>query len=278
MLPSMAEGQNRILMCPPDYFAVQYEINPWMNVRVAVDHNLACQQWQNLYQTIAQICPNIGLLIPRPGLPDLVFCDAGFLYKNVFIPSCFRYPERQPEAEVFADWFAQNGYEIRRIAPTYYFEGHGDTLWVDAGVVYCGYGFRSQKSTFEHIRHCLADVGEFGMKLVRLTDPRFYHLDTCFTPLNRNLALIYQPAVDDDSFRMLAQDFELLTVTEADALAFACNSIVLGQHLIMPAASPALQDRLQTKGFQVHIVPVGEFMKAGGACKCLAMPLLAGCG
>ncbi len=40
---SMTEGMNhhhgdrvgtRILMCPPDHFAIEYEINPWMNVRV----------------------------------------------------------------------------------------------------------------------------------------------------------------------------------------------------------------------------------------------------
>ena len=35
----------RILMCPPDYFGIEYEINPWMNVRSAATRN-SRQQWQ----------------------------------------------------------------------------------------------------------------------------------------------------------------------------------------------------------------------------------------
>ena len=38
----------RILMCPPDHFAIEYEINPWMNVRVGSDADLARQQWTAL--------------------------------------------------------------------------------------------------------------------------------------------------------------------------------------------------------------------------------------
>ena len=30
----------RILMCPPDYFGIEYEINPWMNIHQGADPNL----------------------------------------------------------------------------------------------------------------------------------------------------------------------------------------------------------------------------------------------
>jgi len=30
---------------------------------------------------------------------------------------------------------------------------------------------------------------------------------------------------------------------------------------------------LENKGFSVHQVSVSEFMKSGGACKCLCMPI-----
>lgn len=169
----MAKKTTRILMCPPDYFTVEYEINPWMDANAVVDSELAKDQWKNLHQEIARIEPNIELVNPQPGLPDLVFIDAGFLYKNVFIPSNFRFPERQAESLVFERWFAENGYEIRKIEPELYFEGHGDDLWVTPDTVYCGYGFRSLKVTFEHIRNVLADVGSIKMSLIELTDPRF---------------------------------------------------------------------------------------------------------
>jgi N-dimethylarginine dimethylaminohydrolase len=143
-------------------------------------------------------------------LPDLVFTDAGFLYRNYFIPSNFRFSERWAEADVFAKWFEEDGYNVHRIDPELYFEGHGDDLWVNPDTVYCGYGFRSLKVAFEHIRNLFSEIGTINMKLVELTDPRFYHLDTCFTPLRENLALIYKPGVADESIKMIQEDMELI--------------------------------------------------------------------
>jgi N-dimethylarginine dimethylaminohydrolase len=37
-----------ILMCPPDYFGIEYEINPWMNRRRGADPELANRQWRGL--------------------------------------------------------------------------------------------------------------------------------------------------------------------------------------------------------------------------------------
>ena len=42
----------RILMCPPDYFGIEYEINPWMNVQVGSDPELARRQWGLLRDTL----------------------------------------------------------------------------------------------------------------------------------------------------------------------------------------------------------------------------------
>ena len=38
----------RYLMCPPEHFGVLYEINPWMHEEVAVEHDVASQQWNDL--------------------------------------------------------------------------------------------------------------------------------------------------------------------------------------------------------------------------------------
>ena len=49
-----------ILMCRPEFFGVEYEINPWMHVSVRVDHALADTQWTTLYATYqrgAQVPP-----------------------------------------------------------------------------------------------------------------------------------------------------------------------------------------------------------------------------
>ena len=34
----------RILMCPPDFYGIEYEINPWMNRQVASDPSVSAGQ------------------------------------------------------------------------------------------------------------------------------------------------------------------------------------------------------------------------------------------
>ena len=38
----------RILMCPPDHYGIEYEINPWMNRSLGAVRELAFRQWQEL--------------------------------------------------------------------------------------------------------------------------------------------------------------------------------------------------------------------------------------
>ena len=87
-------GTAHILMCPPHYFDVDYEINPWMNRRVSVDQAVAREQWDNLYQLLAgEIGAAVEIIDPVVGLPDFVFtANAGLLVGNTFIASNFRYP------------------------------------------------------------------------------------------------------------------------------------------------------------------------------------------
>jgi N-dimethylarginine dimethylaminohydrolase len=68
-------------MCPPDYFTVDYVINPWMaGHESSLDIDLAKRQWQLLRDTIDEYA-EIVEMEPQPGLPDLVFtANAGTVY------------------------------------------------------------------------------------------------------------------------------------------------------------------------------------------------------
>ena len=96
------EPAPEILMCPPDYFAIEYEINPWMNVRVGSDAELAREQWTALREALESLGVSVDLIEPVRGLPDLVFtANAGLVYRDLFIGSRFRYGVRQGEAPLF---------------------------------------------------------------------------------------------------------------------------------------------------------------------------------
>jgi len=46
---------------------------------------------------------------------------------------------------------------------------------------------------------------------------------------------------------------------------------VLGQDVVLPQGAPNLVRALESRAYHCHQLPMSEFLKAGGACKCLTM-------
>lgn len=259
-------------MCRPDYFGVNYEINPWMSIEKKVDHEAAIKQWEILYKTILNCGGTIELLEPVPGWPDMVFtANAGLLYQNkVIILSHFKHKERQGEQTYFHDWFHKGGYTIvnATVANEPYFEGAGDALRV-GDKLFAGFGFRTERKFYEQANY----IDHAKLIYCELADPYFYHLDTCFCPINDNLAIWYPNAFTKDSQKKMQEQIELIAVNEDEARRFACNAVVLGNHVILPANCPEISATLEKKGLIVHACEMNEYLKAGGACKCLTLRL-----
>ena len=264
-----------ILMCPPDHFEIAYVINPWMEGQFAnTNDTLAHRQWDDLRSAIEQHA-KVVLEPPQRGLPDIVFtANAGLVLGRKVIVSRFRSKERQGEEPHNRAWFAQNGFEILDWPPDISFEGAGDALF-DRGqeLLWVGHGFRSDATVPALLEKLL------GRKTVALNliDPRFYHLDTCLCPLAGGY-MLYFPAAFDATSRGLIESLvpqdKRIAVTEADALKFCCNAVDLNGHVFMNDASDELQTRLREAGFAPLITPLSEFMKAGGAAKCLTLKLI----
>ncbi|MGE0357385.1 MAG: dimethylarginine dimethylaminohydrolase family protein [Burkholderiales bacterium] len=262
------------LMCPPEYFDVSYIINPWMHGNVRkIDNALAKQQWRALYDILTDRA-TVRLVSPQPGSPDMVFtANAGLVRGKRFLVSRFRYPERQYEEPYFADWFLDRGYEVSLMPRDVPFEGAGDAL-LDrkSRRLWLAYGHRSVLAAREVI------AARFGGEIValKLTDQRFYHLDTCFCPLDGGYLLYYPAAFDAASqatIERLVPASRRIAVGEEDALAFACNAVVAGDRVVVNRASTAFVDALGRRGFEVVATPLSEFMKAGGSAKCLTLRL-----
>lgn len=261
----------KFLMCPPDYYEIAYEINPWMSVRKSVRQDLARTQWDYLYRTLTQhIGAEVELIDPVKGLPDMVFtANAGFVSGRTYIRSNFRHKERQPEAAFFEHWFEERGYKIVNLPKVYTFEGEGDVLRM-GDALFCGYHFRSDIQAHQLIAHLL------GLRAlsVELLDERFYHLDTCFCPINDTTALYYPNAFDPYAQRVLKENIpNIIHIRLEEALKFACNSITLDNKIIVPTPSSHMQSLLTVLGYQVFTIELSEFMKAGGTAKCLVLRL-----
>lgn len=258
-------------MCPPEYYEVVYEINPWMSVKRKVDKTLAKKQWERFYDLLtSKLKIKAELLKPVPKLPDLVFtANGGLVHKQAFIRSNFRHKQRRAEARFFEDWFRKKKYEVKLIHPVHYFEGEGDALFL-GGELYTGYHFRSDLEAHEYV----AGILKVDYYALELADKRFYHLDTCFAPLDQKTALVYLPAFEPYSQQILREMVpDLIEVPEADALRFACNAVVVGQDVVLNEGCLQTEKLLRLRNFKPHPIDFSEFIKAGGSAKCLVLRL-----
>lgn len=269
--PLRARGAS-ILMCAPHHFGVDYIINPWMENQVGrTETARARDQWTALARHLAG-CANLSFVGPESGLPDMVFtANAGLALDDVVVVSRFHARERRAEEPLFRDWFQAQGFDIAPWPEDVPFEGAGDALLDRArGVIWCGHGWRSSRQA-PALLTSIFGWETIGLKLV---DPRFYHLDTCFCPLPGGWAMYYPAAFDAESLatiRALTPAEKRIEVDDIDALSFACNAVEVDRRIFMNDASPALRARLTKAGFTPVVTPLGEFLKAGGAAKCLTL-------
>lgn len=258
----------RLLLCPPDHYGIEYEINPWMRRSRNAEPALARAQWQGLRDQLAALGADVEIIAPQPKLPDMVFtANAGLVAGRCFIRSNFRFKERCGEAPHFERWFAERGYEVVTLPEGTLFEGEGDALFC-GDVLFCGYRFRSDVQSHQRIAGLLGCL----TISVELASERFYHLDTCFCPLPDGGAVWFPAAFDDYGQRAIREHVgALIAVDPEEAAHFACNAVVLGRQIVLPEGCPCLEEQLRARGYECHALPMGEFLKSGGACKCLVL-------
>jgi N-dimethylarginine dimethylaminohydrolase len=257
-------------MCPPDYYGIEYEINPWMDRRRQADRALAFRQWGQLRGMLEAHGATVSCMAPVNGLADLVFtANAALIYRDVAVPARFRHPERQREEAYGREWLAAHGFRLAPLKCDAHFEGAGDALFCGETLL-AGYRIRSDIRGHQEIGELL------GCEVIplELVDPRFYHLDTCLCPLAPGVAIYYPPAFDAYALATLrAHVDDLIPVSDEESRHFACNAVVLGKTVITNDGCPELARQLRDRGFAPEECPLGEFVKAGGSAKCLTLRL-----
>ena len=262
-------------MCPPRHFGVLYEINPWMSREVSVDPDQALAQWEGLVATLEAAGAEVVVMEPEADVPDLVFtANAGVVNGGQFVPSHFRHPERRPETPINAAWFAKRGWRVDHLPPELDHEGAGDALpfTPEDGrpVLLSGYSFRSDAGAATHLSTLL----KCPVRPIELVDPRLYHVDLTFCPLDSRRAIV-APLGWDAYGRKVVEALvpEPLVLSDDETLSFCANSVVVGTTIVMPAVPPRVGRQLEAWGFTVVGCKIDEFLKAGGGCRCLTLAL-----
>jgi N-dimethylarginine dimethylaminohydrolase len=147
----------------------------------------------------------------------------------------------------------------------------GDAIWHGTKrLLWGGYGFRTSINAYEII----AKAWKVPVIAVELTDPDFYHIDTCFTVLNNNTVLIYPGAFKPEGLEMIRELFsDVIESPETEARKnMACNAFCPDtKNVIIQAGSNETNGKLKEKAFNVIEVDTSEFIKGGGSVFCMKM-------
>ncbi len=273
--PMAAAGRRHYLMCPPTFYTVAYEINPWMHADETTDTDLAVCQWERLRDVYLDLGHTVETIDPLPGLPDMVYAANGALVVDGLVYSAlFRHPQRQPEGPAYESWFADRGYPTRTARCVN--EGEGDIL-VAGRTVLAGSGFRTSRAAHDELRQLLtaargADAPEVvGLELV---DPRYYHLDTALAVLRDDEIAYHPPAFSPASRALLAERYpDAITVGADDAAGLGLNAVSDGEHVVVTPAATRFADQLRERGYTPVPVPTTELLKGGGGAKCCTLEI-----
>lgn len=230
---------------------------------------LAKEQHDRLLDIYEQLGLEIQRIDSRPGLPDMTYAaNFGFLYRDLFIRSNYRYPQRRKEA-VFAEaYFREQGFRIGTLPEDIFYEGQGDMLYME-GKIFCGYGKRTAPEAIPYLEKLL------GQKIIALeiNHPYFYHLDTCFAPIGEDTVVINPQSFTAKDRARIRRAFSRVIETGKDDNGVLCCNLVSTDHTLVTAKgiTDELRYTLENAGRRVIETPMSEFRKGGGSVKCLTL-------
>jgi N-dimethylarginine dimethylaminohydrolase len=280
------ERPGNVLLTTPDYFDVEYAINPHMEGKAGtVDKTEALRQWEAVRETYDALDLDVHVTDGAAGLPDMVFCanqtlpyldpregppEAG---RRGVVLSRMRAEERREEVPYYAGFFSEHGYDVRELSDQVdgHFEGMGDALWHPGRhLLWGGHGFRTAPRVYD----ALSEMLGVPVVLLELADEDFYHLDTCLCPLDEQTALVYPGAFTEKGRALVRQFFEnTIEVPAVEAReGFACNAHCPdGEHVLIQRGCDVTTEQLVAGGFTPVELETGEFLKSGGSVFCMKL-------
>ncbi|HEY3463596.1 MAG TPA: arginine deiminase-related protein [Amycolatopsis sp.] len=261
-------SHRRLLMCPPKYFRIDYEINPYMHVGVQPDLDAAIAEHEAIVEAHLAAGRKVEFVDADPACPDMTYtANAAVVRGNRAVLATLP-PERAAETPHHRTWLRDNGFEVAETR--YAFSGQGDAL-ACGDLLLAAHGQRTDARAFRTLaRHLDCEV--VGL---RTTSARWYDLDLAVAVVHPGAVLAYNPeALDAPSLRTLrGLGMELIEVAPEEAAAFALNLISDGRTVTMTSGAPRLAADLRSSGLTVVELETQELRKGGGGVRCTALTL-----
>ena len=252
---------------------------------------------QDLIKEIEGLCAVLekhGVKVYRPenikGLNQIFSRDIAFVIENkLVLPNIIA--DRKQEAEAITNVLNQiNAEDIIRMPENTRAEG-GDVMPFNE-YIFVGY---SEKEDFE--KYKVARTNKEGLNFLATTFPskivkgfelnksdvdaqeNALHLDCCFQPLGKGMAILYKGGFkNQEDVDFLTNYFgveNIIEITKQEMYNMYSNVFSIAENIIVSEKGfTRLNAKLKKRGFVVEEIPYAETAKMEGLLRCSTMPLI----
>ena len=154
----------------------------------------------------------------------------------------------------------------------------GDFIWIDKNHAAVGLGPRTNQDGIKQLKKILGN--DIDLHVVPLPEPNHpddvLHLMSIISPLDKDLALIYEPFMPQTFIDWLhKRSIELITVNEKEYHLMGCNVLATApREIIMLEKLPKVQSLLEETGCKIRTYKGDEISRKGeGGPTCLTRPI-----
>lgn len=276
----------KLLVSGADFFADDYEINPYYN-KDKIDVKKACAEHAEILECFKKAGIELVKVDAPVGCQDGVYTANWALVKDgVAVMS--RLPQARKEEEPYAKAQLESlGYECHTVPGDHLFSGQGDSLRCGK-YLFAGSGYRSDREAQAfaaktlgltliqlHAKPQLNDDGtEHINPVTNHADSFWYDLDLALAVIDDHTIAYCPMALDEASNKQLEAltDIDKILVDFNECTeGFACNMVSTGKCAIMSNKAPKLQAELEKRGITCFTPDVTELKKGGGYIRCVSL-------
>ncbi|NEU29728.1 hypothetical protein GN156_02925 [bacterium LRH843] len=259
-----------VILCEPTHMRIEEAINLTQAYykEANINREIAVRQHQTFVNSLRSHQIRVQLLPAHPTFQEQVFTrDIGFTIENTLYVASLKREIRQGEQLVLKE-------ELQKMNLSYQeclggtIEG-GDVI-LGEHCLYVGESSRTSRGSVSQLQNA------YPKRCIEMIafDDEYLHLDCVFNPISADTALIYREAIEEESVKLLEQQYKLIDVTKEEQFTLATNVLSIGYNKVfcLPQNVQA-NTKLREAGYTTIEVDLSEIIKSGGSFRCITLPV-----
>jgi len=224
------------------------------------NYELMLEQHAAYLDVLRSLGLRVDILDPLLGYPDAHFVeDTAVVTSRVAVIANPGAPARQGEEESIAEQLSRYR-TLERILPPGTLDG-GDVLMV-ADHFFVGISERTNQAGADQFGRILE---AYGYTWTPAPVAAGLHLKSSVNTIGKETLLATRDFARRDEFK----SFNIIPLTQEEA--YAANTLLVNDCLLMPSGFPSVKDKLKPVGFEIIELDVSEVRKMDGGLTCMSL-------